>query len=168
MEIKATLQKPYTEEERMNFIVEYNHGMGYVIEETETELQALGYTDEEIAEQDVYMIRADGKANSKCDYRYNYTTSMFYISLSTTSVNNKAYCTFAQLQEDSQATLEDLQEALTEYIESNYNGEVDNFTEVESVVIGEDDPYLASQLITATFSVPKSPIVIKSVKVTKY
>jgi hypothetical protein len=48
MEIKATLQKPYTEEERENFIVWYNHNQGYTIEETETELQALGYTDEEL------------------------------------------------------------------------------------------------------------------------
>ena len=56
MEIKATLQKPYTEEERMNFIVEYNHGMGYTIEETETELQALGYTEEEIAMQEKFRI----------------------------------------------------------------------------------------------------------------
>ena len=39
MEIKAILQKPYTDNERMDFIVQYNHGMGYVIEETETELQ---------------------------------------------------------------------------------------------------------------------------------
>ena len=48
MEIKAVLQKPYTDEERMSFIVQYNHGMGYTIEETETKLQALGYTKEEI------------------------------------------------------------------------------------------------------------------------
>lgn len=47
MEIKATLLKPYTEKDRMDFIVEYNHNLGYVIEETETELQALGYTEEE-------------------------------------------------------------------------------------------------------------------------
>lgn len=52
MEIKATLQKPYTENERMDFIVQYNHNQGYVIEETETELQALGYTEEEIALQE--------------------------------------------------------------------------------------------------------------------
>ena len=65
MEIKATLQKPYTEEERMDFIVQYNHGTGYTIEETETELQALGYTEEELAQQEreriqeLYMTRSD-------------------------------------------------------------------------------------------------------------
>lgn len=56
MEIKATLQKPYTENERMNFIVQYNHSMGYEIVETETELQALGYTEEEIAQQEAERI----------------------------------------------------------------------------------------------------------------
>ena len=48
MEIKATLQKPYTETERMDFIVQYNHNQGYVIDENEEYLQALGYTEEEI------------------------------------------------------------------------------------------------------------------------
>ena len=52
MEIKATLLKPYTENERMDFIVEYNHNQGYVIEETKTELQALGYTEIELAEKE--------------------------------------------------------------------------------------------------------------------
>lgn len=52
MEIKATLQKPFEENERLDFIVQYNHGMSYVIEETETELQALGYTEEEQAQQE--------------------------------------------------------------------------------------------------------------------
>lgn len=52
MEIKATLKQPYTEDERMEFIVQYNHAMGYTIEETETELQALGFTEEEIAQKE--------------------------------------------------------------------------------------------------------------------
>lgn len=52
MEIKATLKKPYTEIERMSFVVSYNHQLGYEIKETETELQALGYTEEEIALQE--------------------------------------------------------------------------------------------------------------------
>lgn len=47
MEIKATLQKPCTENERINFIVEQNHKNGYTIEETDKALIALGKTDEE-------------------------------------------------------------------------------------------------------------------------
>lgn len=65
MEIKATLQKPFEENERMDFVVQYNHRLGYVIEETETELQALGYTEEEITIQEheriqeLFMTRSD-------------------------------------------------------------------------------------------------------------
>lgn len=50
MEIKAKLVKPYTEIERENFIVEQNHNLGYEIIETETALEALGKTAEEIQE----------------------------------------------------------------------------------------------------------------------
>ena len=42
MEIKAELLKPYTENERMDFIVQQNHKNGYEIKETETSLEAWG------------------------------------------------------------------------------------------------------------------------------
>ena len=58
MEIKSTLNKPYTEEQRMDFIVSQNHNLGYEIRETETELQAWGYTQEEIEEQEQARIQA--------------------------------------------------------------------------------------------------------------
>lgn len=47
MEIKAELKQPYTENERINFIVEQNHKNNYEIRETETALEAWGYTEEE-------------------------------------------------------------------------------------------------------------------------
>lgn len=52
MEIKAELKQPYTENERINFIVEQNHKNGYEIKETETALEAWGYTEEEKQEQE--------------------------------------------------------------------------------------------------------------------
>lgn len=51
MEIRATLNKPYTEDQRINFIVEQNHQLGYEIKETETELQAWGFDDAEKLQQ---------------------------------------------------------------------------------------------------------------------
>ena len=65
MEIKDKLDKPFTKEQRLEFIVTNNHTLGYAIEETETELQALGYTEEEIALQEreriakLYLTGAD-------------------------------------------------------------------------------------------------------------
>ena len=51
MEIKAELKQPYTENERINFIVDQNHRLGYEIKETEEALEAWGYTEEEKQEQ---------------------------------------------------------------------------------------------------------------------
>ena len=52
MEIKAELKKPYTEEERISFIVEQNHTLGYEIRETQLALEAWGYTEEEKQQQE--------------------------------------------------------------------------------------------------------------------
>ena len=57
MEIKATLNKPYTEKQRADFIVENNHQYGYEIKETETALEAWGYTEEEEQEQENARIQ---------------------------------------------------------------------------------------------------------------
>ena len=52
MEIKAELLKPYTDKERMDFIVEQNHNNSYEIREAETALEAWGYTEVEKQEQE--------------------------------------------------------------------------------------------------------------------
>ena len=65
MEIKAELKQPYTDKERMDFIVEQNHKNGYEIRETETALEAWGYTEEEKQKQErerldnLFMRRGD-------------------------------------------------------------------------------------------------------------
>lgn len=56
MEIKAELIKPYTENERMDFIVLENHNNGYEIRETDEALQAWGYTADEIAQKEAERI----------------------------------------------------------------------------------------------------------------
>lgn len=59
MEIKATLNKPYTDKQRVDFIVTQNHTNGYEVKETETALEAWGYTAEEIVEQEKQAQKAD-------------------------------------------------------------------------------------------------------------
>lgn len=53
MEIKAILNKPYTDRERADFIVENNHKKGYEIKETDDALEAWGLTEKEQAEKDL-------------------------------------------------------------------------------------------------------------------
>lgn len=120
-----------------------------------------GITEESIAQKDVYMLRADGNAASKCDYMYNYTTSMFYISMTSATVGNDNFCTFATIDEDSVDELKRLQDAIKEF---DYNEFVDSTT----ILIGEDDPLVGSLALDVKVNVPKTPIVIKSVKVTKF
>ena len=65
MEIKAELIKPYTEEQRIKFIIEQNHRLGYSIEEQSTKLVALGFTQEELNQQE--RDRKDMLALTRCD-----------------------------------------------------------------------------------------------------
>lgn len=70
MEIKATLNKPYDEIDKLDFIVTNNHQLGYEIKETETALEAWGLTEEEnltLAKKNKYSEN-DEKAK---DARYN-------------------------------------------------------------------------------------------------
>ena len=56
MEIKAILNKPYTNAQRVDFIVINNHQKGYEIRETEQALEAWGYTQEEIEQEEQKRI----------------------------------------------------------------------------------------------------------------
>ena len=47
MEIKAQLLKPYSDIKKIEFIVQNNHNLGYEIRETDSALEAWGYTEEE-------------------------------------------------------------------------------------------------------------------------
>lgn len=51
MEIKETLLKPYTKEQKFDFVCMAN-AHNYTVKETETELEAWGYTAEEQAQQE--------------------------------------------------------------------------------------------------------------------
>lgn len=64
MEIKAELIKPYTEKQRLDFITNQNYINGYLIKETETSLQALGYTEAELELKEKERI-----GNLKCTKR---------------------------------------------------------------------------------------------------
>ena len=59
MQLKATLEKPYEEKQRLDFIVEQNHNNGYEIKETETAFEAWGKTAEEQAEEAKQAHKAD-------------------------------------------------------------------------------------------------------------
>lgn len=65
MKIVTKLDKPYTEEQRLDFIAQQNHNLGYEIRETEEAIEAWGYTEEEKAQEEkeriakLYLTGAD-------------------------------------------------------------------------------------------------------------
>lgn len=52
MEIKAEIKQPYSINQRTNFIVKYNHQLGYEIRENDDTIQAWGYDDAEKQQQE--------------------------------------------------------------------------------------------------------------------
>lgn len=56
MEKIAALNKPYTTNQRLDFIVKHNHSLGYEIKETVSSLEAWGYTEEEIKQKEMERI----------------------------------------------------------------------------------------------------------------
>jgi cyclophilin family peptidyl-prolyl cis-trans isomerase len=134
------------------------------------------YYDEKDTDEKVYASYLGGDKEGEVasrSYKYNCATSQFYVSLSKSETATANYCTFATLDEDSVAVLEDFQAALTEFIEAEYGANEEEasaseFVTERKVVIDADDPFVGDEAETKTFKVPNSPIVIKKVSVKKY
>ncbi len=120
------------------------------------------YTDKKSNEDRVSVQHPDTEGRLMRDYKENSATSQFFISLTTTEKSNTKYCTFATLDEDDVETLESLKTAITNYLTDNEDGK-EEFT----LNIDEDDAYVGESNHTATYNVLASPVVIKSVKITK-
>ena len=147
MEIKAELTKPYAEQEKINFIVQQNHILGYLIEEQKDKLVALGYTNEEKAKKErerinnLSMSRGDffeaiilAKGITKVELRamienmdLNEKTKLIYLNRFDEALNfYRGYPIFNALSEQLGITSEQLDEF---FITKDYKkllSEVDN------------------------------------------
>ena len=104
-------------------------------------------------------------------YKNNSATSQFFISFSQTESSSTKYCTFATLSEDSVEVLGELEQAIEDYISENYGGadaKDEDFISKQSVTVDADDVFVGDSGKIVTYNVPNAPIVIKTVKVTKY
>ncbi len=111
----------------------------------------------------------DNTIQDSKEYKYNSATSLFYTYLgSANSVLDNSYCVFGKTKNyDEQMSGDDgLLTAISEYRKENTG-----FTEITTVYPNLNDPYFESvrvDKVSATYDVPTQPIVIKSVKVTRY
>jgi cyclophilin family peptidyl-prolyl cis-trans isomerase len=98
-------------------------------------------------------------------YKYNSATSLFDIQVGSGTSTDSSYCIFAQLTNTD--VLEDLQDAIDDYIsDSTYTSST--FTSTATLYIDNYDAYIAKQVNQGSFALTASPLVITSVKITKY
>ena len=118
----------------------------------------------------VYTKRSDGKGTDMKDYKLNSATSLFYISVaSSTSAASANYCTFATLKDGSKDDLKALKEAIANYISSHKVDDEDfEFAPVVEEIPSDAGDSFIDGGEERTYSVPVEPIVIKSIRVTKY
>lgn len=95
------------------------------------------------------------------DYRKNCATSVFALQTGvSSSYSERNYTVFAQLKETE--AFDKLVDAVKDYISDNHsNNAGDFYTSVQGLNVGDN-------LEEVTFNVPKQPIIVQSVKVTKY
>lgn len=106
------------------------------------------------------------------DYKNNCATSVFAVQTGSSSTYSETnYTVFASLK--STETFDDFVAAVKKYIDDNYSGTASNFYTANVEARVDNMENFSNKLendkgITASFNVPKQPIKVTSVKVTKY
>jgi cyclophilin family peptidyl-prolyl cis-trans isomerase len=106
------------------------------------------------------------------DYKYNCATSTFGIQVGdSSSYGTTSYCVFGQLRNDSASdTLEDLKDAISDYITDNLDGTTSKFSTSVSTYVDNLDTFASEtgRSIQTNFTMTTVPLIVKSVKITKY
>ena len=105
------------------------------------------------------------------DYKSNCTTSLFAVQTGTSSSYTRAtYSVFAKLASIDE--FENLIEDINDYIRDEHGGTKSDFYNETVVHVDNSDAFTdkseVDRGIEQTFKSPKTPIIIKSVKITKY
>lgn len=126
----------------------------------------MTYTDKGELDAPVYVRRSDGSYSANGQYKYNSATSLIGISLKSSSGTFSQYRIFGELQD--KAPLQSLLDDVSEF-EENKVKQDETYFFAESQYLGADlgDRYVASG-DTIAYDVPNEPIVVESVKITKY
>ena len=106
------------------------------------------------------------------DYKYNCATSVFAIqSGSGSSYSSQNYCIFGQLRNDKNIDkLNELDDAIDDYISDELDGNSDDFTKSVTTNVDNLDSFApdGGKSIEVSFTVTSMPLIIRTVKITKY
>ncbi len=104
----------------------------------------------------VYLDKSGSDLGVMGEYRYNSATSLFSIQTGTSTSSDSTHCIFATLNNTD--TLKNLRSAVTKsYDYEDVSVYVDNYDEI-----------LGSNKNQDTYRITKKPIIVKSVRITKY
>ncbi len=111
----------------------------------------------------VYLDKQGSDKGVMGDYKYNSATSIFSMQVNSTVTTDSSYCIFGVLQDKT--SLESLKKAVSDYSSKvgstkfslNVNLYADNY-----------DEYVGANVNEVEYRVTCEPIIIKSVKITKY
>jgi cyclophilin family peptidyl-prolyl cis-trans isomerase len=98
-------------------------------------------------------------------YKYNSATSIFSIQVGTSTSTDSTHCVFGVMIDTD--VLEDLQEAITDWRDdSDYTSST--FAPSSSIDIDNYDAIVGAKVNTGSYKATAEPIIVKSVKITKY
>ena len=114
------------------------------------------------------LVRTGSGETLLREYQYNSATSLFAIQTSaSTALDADEYATFGYLlNDDAEAVLDSLMDAIDDYIDEEYNSSSD-FTVNAGTEIDRFEQ-VAEQATAADFDLPKLAIIIRSVEITRY
>lgn len=120
--------------------------------------------------QHVYVQPATAKSAIDAQYKNNCATSLFALQVdSASSYSATRYCVFATVTDES--ALADFNDAITTHMNAAYGSSSSGYYLSPNVTVDTHEEYSDKSEDSdreETFRTPKTPIVIKTVKVTKY
>lgn len=121
------------------------------------------YTSKDVDGKRVYLDKQGSEKGVMGEYKYNSATSLFSIQVNSSTSTDSSYCIFATLNNTD--VLDSLKEAVSDA--SSDVGST-NFTKEVKLYVDNFDEFVGAQVNEVTYKVTATPIVIKTVEISKY
>lgn len=121
------------------------------------------YTSKDVDGKRVYLDKQGSEKGVMGEYKYNSATSLFSIQVNSSTSSDSSYCIFATLNNTD--VLDSLKEAVSDA--SSDVGST-NFTKEVKLYVDNFDEFVGAQVNEVTYKVTATPIIIKTVEISKY
>ena len=124
---------------------------------------SMFYTAKDVDGDWVYLDKQGSEKGVMGDYKYNCATSLFSVQVNTSTSSDSAYCIFGTLNNSDVLT------SLTEAVsEASSDAGSTNFTKDVTMYVDNLDEFIEPQTNEVTYTVTATPIIIRTVEITRY